>query len=393
MLVTLPTRTDVLVDNFGLPRFWAAVWRIYYGGNLAPSYLRNKLRFIESLYVHAEGLGSDLDDALSAIDFDVLSVLLDSFFVSLRNVPVPVNSDVNRWNTAFHFVKDTCERLERNPSVGKNMASIRDRMARLDNLYLGLRPYKRRTKPEIRSLPRSVLMEVLEAARPGSASNPFEYEETQWRAYVIVVLLFFQGLRVGELASLPADFVKSEVDDRIGTRRWFMQVKSDRSEDDPRYSRPSIKTATSIRTIPMTAQTAKIMQSYAENFRGKPNCIQFVVSMHRKPMSVEGIRRTLLRLSNALSNDARNQLFVQTGASQLTAHAFRHTSAVVRMKQWTAAGQSPEQTMAHMRSFFGWSRTSLMPMLYAKAAMDERLNETWLEQLDDRVDVLRNLPT
>jgi integrase len=171
-----------------------------------------------------------------------------------------------------------------------------------------------------------------------------------------------------------------------------MSVKTNEAEDDPRYSQPSIKNADSIRMIPMTGQTASIMQTYLENYRGKPNFIQFLVSMHKKPLSMEGIRQALRKLTAALSPGAREQLLHQTGAVNIHPHALRHTCAVVRMKQWTAAGQSPEQAMQHMRSFFGWSKNSLMPLLYAKAAMDERLNETWNEEFDDRVNVLRNIP-
>jgi len=392
LLFQLPSHTDVLADNVGLPRFWAAVWVIYNGGDLAPATLHKKLRYIESIYVHTESLGGDLDDALSALDFDVLSTALESFFATLRNVPNPVNSNLTRWNTSFHFIKDICERLERNPSVGNKMVDIRARMARLENLYLGLRPFKKKTSSAIRAIPRSVFAELLDAVTPGSATNPFEYEDTQWRVYAVVMLLLCQGLRVGEMASLPANFIRSEVDVRTGKKRWYMSVKTDESEDDPRYTKPSIKTADSIRTIPMTGKTASIMQTYLNNYRGKPNCIHFLVSMHKKPMSVEGVRHAFRKLTEALTPGAREQLFNQTGATNLHPHALRHTCAVVRMQQLTAAGQSPEQAMQHMRSFFGWSRTSLMPMFYAKAALDERLNDTWNEDLDDRVNMLRNIP-
>lgn len=392
MLITLPSRTDLLVDHVGLPRFWAAVWWIFHGGDLAPSTLRRKLRHIESLYVHTESLGGDLDDALSALDFDALGSALESFFVTLRNVAEPVNSSATRWNTVFHFVKNTCERLERNPAVGNKMADIRQRMARLDNLYLGLRPFKKRSHAQVRAIPRGVLEEFLDAATPGSATNPFEYEQTQWRIYAAVVLMLFQGLRVGELALLPADFTKTEIDARTGIRRWFMSVKTDDSEDDPRYSRPSIKTAASIRTIPMASQTANVLQTYSANYRGKPNYTQFLVSMHKKPMSSEGLRHAMHVLSAALTPNTREQLFNQTGTRNLTPHALRHTCAVLRMKQWTEAGNSPAKTMMLMRSFFGWSKESMMPLLYAKAALDENLNESWNAQLDDRLNVLRNIP-
>jgi integrase len=179
-------------------------------------------------------------------------------------------------------------------------------------------------------------MELLDAVAPGSATNPFEYEDTQWRVYTVVMLLFFQGLRVGEMASLPADFIRSEVDERTGKKRWYMTVKTDESEDDPRHSKPSLKTVDSIRTIPMTGQTAKIMQVYLDNYRGKPNYIHFLMSMHKKPMSMEGVRYAFRRVTEALTPGAREQLRNLTGAKTLNPHALRHTCAVVRMKQWTA---------------------------------------------------------
>lgn len=392
MLRILTLGGPVLVDDYGLPRFWSAVWTIFHGGNLSPSTVRQKLRHIESLYKHTEALGCDLDDALSSLNFDTLTSVLDSFFAVLRNVPVPVNSNITRWKTAFHFVKDICERLERNPSVGNHMAVVREHMARLDNLYLGLRPHKKKHSPEVRALPKSVLIELLDAVSPGSPTNPFEYESTQWRIYAGVMLMFFQGLRIGEMSALPANFIKSEVDARTGTRRWFMSVTTDETGDDPRHSKPSLKTESSIRTIPMTAQTATIMQTYAENYRGRPNFRQFLVSMHKKPMSIEGMRHAMRQLTESLSPEARKQLFDQTGARNLVPHALRHTCAVVRMKQWTRQGLSPAEAMMRMRSFFGWSRESLMPMLYAKAALDEQLNDSWNEQLDDRVNFLKDLP-
>jgi hypothetical protein len=62
------------------------------------------------------------------------------------------------------------------------------------------------------------------------------------------------------------------------------------------------------------------------------------------------------------------------------------------MKQMLSMGQSPEQAMAQLRSFFGWSKTSVMPLHYAKAALDERLNDTWSDDLDKRLEFLRALP-
>lgn len=368
------------------------MWGIFHGGALADTTLLGKLRYIDSLYRHAEDLGADLDDAISTVDFDVLCKILDSFFISLLNAPAPNESSVKRWKTAFHFVRKTCERVEKNPATGIKMEEIRLRLQRLDNLFLGLRPYKKRLGSKVRALPRSVLLELLEAATPGSETNPFEYIDTQWRIWAGVCLLFFQGIRIGEMASLPANFVKSEVDIRSGNRRFFMSIKTDESEDEPRYTKPGIKTVDSIRTIPMSGQTAGIMQTYEENFRGKPNFIHFLISMQEKPLSVEGMRYALRKLTSALSPDAKKLLFDRTGAKNVTAQPLRHTCAVIRLKQWSEQGIPLEQVMERMRSFFGWSKDSLMPLLYAKAALDEQLSESWNDQMDMRVNILRNMP-
>ena len=46
-----------------------------------------------------------------------------------------------------------------------------------------------------------------------------------------------------------------------------------------------------------------------------------------------------------------------------------------------------------MRSFFGWSRHSDMPQKYAKAVFDDRLASVWNNVFDERVSLLRAIPT
>jgi integrase len=392
MLLKLSTTEQVLVDSDNIPRYWAAVWELFHGANLAPTTLEKKLGHIEAIYVHTEILGGNLDDALNEVDLDKLGNILEAFFVKLRNVPVPTTTTLNRWNTAFHFVRDTCERLEKNPSTGKNILDIRARISRLDNLYLGLRPYKPRYGRKPRAIPRVVVAEILEAIQPGSPKNPFKTDSTQWRVYVLVNLMLLQGLRRGEALSLSADFIKSERNPKNNEVRWRLSVRTNEAEDDPRADPPSIKTANSIRTIPVAEQTAIGFLAYLENYRGKVEHRYFLSSVRGLPLSLDGASKALEKLSEALSPFARSELLDLTGARFIRPHALRHTCAVVRMKQLLSTGNTPEQAMMHLRSYFGWSKTSVMPLHYAKAALDERLNETWNDQLDDRLAVLRNLP-
>ena len=74
--------------------------------NLAASTLNQKLGHIEALYLHTDELGASLDDALSELDFSRIGNILESFFVKLRNAPTANGTTLNRWNTAFHFVRD-----------------------------------------------------------------------------------------------------------------------------------------------------------------------------------------------------------------------------------------------------------------------------------------------
>jgi|GEM_PF-4417551 len=144
MLFKLSNQKLVLVDDQKLPRYWAAVWELLNGGGLAESTLREKLGHIEALYLHVEARDGSLDDSLARLDFDALSNALESLFVTLRNVPAPTQRAQKRWNAAFHFVRDACDRIASNPHAGNRMADIRSRIERLDRLYLGLRPLRKR---------------------------------------------------------------------------------------------------------------------------------------------------------------------------------------------------------------------------------------------------------
>jgi integrase len=392
MLLTLPTKNHVLVDEQFLPRYWPAVWSELNGSGLADSTHKRKLSYIEALYVHTESLGGNLDDALSSLDFDALGNSLEAYFVTLRNGPKLSTKTQERWNSAFHFVRNTCERIGRNPAAGNRMESIRDQVERLDRLYLGLRPLKRRMVRSVRALPRSVVQELLDIVTPGAPLNPFELESTQWRIYCLVLLLLYQGLRRGEALTLKVDSLQTQRDDRTGNFRWLLHVTTNESEDDHRADVPGIKTVDSIRTLPVTSVTAQAVQVYLENYRGRVKHGFLVSSARKQPMSIEGVSKAFQKLTTALSPGARAELARLTGADWLTPHALRHTCAVLRMKQLLGMGLSADQAMAQLRSFFGWSKKSNMPMLYAKAALDERMNESWNEKLDSRLEVLRNLP-
>ncbi len=363
-----------------------------HGADLAPSTLKRKLGHIEALYAHTESLGGNLDDALAELDLALLGNALEAFFVLLRNVPRPTETTAKRWTTAFQFVRDTCLRLEKNPAVGRKLADVQAHISRLDNLYLGLRPFRVRYGRKPKAIPRAVVAELLEVMKPEHPRNPFAEPETQWRVYVLVCLLLLQGLRLGESLGLQANFLKSERDPRTDSLKHRAAVRTHEEEDDPRAEKPRQKNDYAIRTIPVAGPTAHGLQTYLENYRGRVEHSYFLSSARSLPLTLSGATKALERLTEALSPEARAQLLDVTDAKYIRAHALRHTCAVVRMKQLLAAGNTADQAMMHLRSFFGWAKTSVMPLHYAKMAMDERLNETWNDKLDERVEILRSLP-
>ncbi len=381
-----------LVDSESMPRFWATAWSMFRSPDLASSTLNQKLSHIDALYRHVEDLGGNLDDALSEQHLQRLGSMLESFFVMLRNVPNPNGSTLNRWNTAFHFVRDTVMRLEKDPAKGAPLETVLTRIRRLDNLYLGLRPYKPKKTFRPKALPRLVVLEMLEALQPGSPTNPYRSEATQWRMLALISLLLYQGLRRGEALLLPADFMKAERDPRSGTLSFRLTVRHLKEGEDPRSNPPGIKTEASVRTIPVAPQTASVLQTYVENYRGRVDHGFFLSSVRGQPLSLIGVNKAFVRLSEALTPAARAALVDVTGSDKLRPHSLRHTCAVVRFRQLLAEGTPTDKAMMNLRSFFGWSKTSTMPLHYAKAALDEQLNESWNDRLDDRLSLLRSLP-
>ena len=137
---------------------------------------------------------------------------------------------------------------------------------------------------------------------------------------------------------------------------------------------------------------AEAFYTYSENYRGRQEHPYFLSSMRGQPLSPEGVNHFFKILEASLSSSALKILQDRTGMSSISPHDLRHTAAVIRMKQLLTRGDSMPEVMQKMRSYFGWSAVSSMPLLYAKAAFEERLSAVWSDQFDDRVAMLLELP-
>jgi integrase len=129
---------------------------------------------------------------------------------------------------------------------------------------------------------------LYEMLDPESERNPFRAGRSRWCVYTIFILLLYQGLRRGELLSLPVDVIKSDLERKAPEPRHWMTVRYNEYEDegnDPRYDAPSIKNAPSVRQIPVSKPTALLVGEYVASYRGRPDHSFLVNSQKNTPLS------------------------------------------------------------------------------------------------------------
>lgn len=391
-----PLHGPLLIDSVhGLPRYWAAVWSMLEGSSLARSSLTKKLRQIESLYAHTDLVfgPSFLDNALGTVNDALLSDMLDSWFISIKNQSDIGPSDEARWRAGLSFVVCIITRLSKANLPTERLRKMEVRLHRLSHLYGQLHVQRNRRPSFPRSLPASVVHALYEILDPSSTTNPFARQRTRWLAFLAFVLMLHQGLRRGEVLLLTADAVKDGFDERQGRLRSWLNVRESKyaSDDDPRHSRPSIKSPNSVRQLPVSDTISSMVQAYVENYRGKPNHPFLLNTQQNTPLSTESITKMFAKVSASLPKTVRQELMDRNGKTVVTPHDLRHTCAVIRLNQLLTQGDRMDEALQKLRSFFGWSRDSQMPVHYARAVFEDRLSSVWNSAFDERVEVLRAL--
>ena len=194
---------------------------------------------------------------------------------------------------------------------------------------------------------------------------------------------------------LPADVIKSEYDHKQKRTRHWLSVRENKyaeSDPDPRYSRPQIKTVHSHRQVPVSELTATLVQSYAENYRSRPSHSFFLNAQSNRPFSTESLTSAFKQISGSMPPRVLNDLRQRTGKESISPQDLRHTSAVVRLHQLLEKDDSMDEgRLQKLRTFFGWSKNSQMPLRYARAVFEDRLAGVWNNAFDDRVTLLRSL--
>jgi integrase len=137
---------------------------------------------------------------------------------------------------------------------------------------------------------------------------------------------------------------------------------------------------------------ARLVQTYADNYRGRPEHPYLINSSMNRPLATESLTKAFRTISAALPEPVSRELFDRCNKTSITPHDLRHTCAVVRLNQLLSGGDHMDESLQKMRTFFGWSRTSLMPTRYSRAVFEDRLANVWNDSFDEKLALIRSIP-
>lgn len=189
-----------------------------------------------------------------------------------------------------------------------------------------------------------VVSELLRVIQADSSDNPWCDEHSRHRNELIVLWLYYLGLRRGELLGIRV----SDIDFRKGT-----VVIARRADDknDPRRRQPNAKTRA--REIPLGSDLLERTSNYVMTSRAKlpgakKHGFLFVTSDTGRPISIPAFSKIFVVLRAKCKNLPRN----------LFAHLLRHTWNDRFSEEMDRRGVA-EETEKKTRSYLmGWSETS-----------------------------------
>lgn len=263
--------------------------------------------------------------------------------------------------------------------------SSKDRLTvlQIDKMEKGLkarRPIKknRNMERDEKGLDEKQLDLLFEMFRPGSELNPFADESVRIRNRLIFLMLYYLGLRGGELLNIrirDIDFGKNQL----------VVVRRADEKDDPRTNQPLVKTLD--RRLPMKDTLVQEIHHYILNGRKIiPNSTKndFLFVTHKsgptqgQPLSKSGYKKVI-----EVVRTASPTLF------NLTGHQLRHTwneAFSIRMDSMDNPPSQEEQEK--MRSYImGWKEGSGSAIHYNKRFVKKKANEAALKLQEGMVRV------
>ncbi|EGI8358196.1 site-specific integrase [Salmonella enterica] len=216
----------------------------------------------------------------------------------------------------------------------------------------------------------AVLKEVLMVLKPGCINNPYKDYSLQIRNAVIIALLYYLGIRRGELLNIRVDdvnFVTNEI--RI--------IRRADSSMDNRIYQPLVKTEE--RVLPLSEQLVEIINEYVINYRTnflRARRHPYLFVTHKqgphqgKPLSNSGFGKVMSSVQK-----------IAEEFSSVHAHTFRHNWNYIFSKTLDENEEkcSPEREEQIRSYLMGWKETSGTAATYNKRHIKEKAREAILE--------------
>ena len=240
---------------------------------------------------------------------------------------------------------------------------------RVETQIKSRRPVKRgRNRDQDRSLDEVQLEALFEIIKVGSEHNPFG-EQVQRRNRLMILILYYLGIRGGELLSLrisDIDFAKHQL--KI--------VRRADEKDDPRIQEPNAKTLE--RTIPLGELLSKELHEYIAGDRRKVTNAKrnnFLFITHKKgPTIGQPISKSSYYKIFNIVKSVAPQLY------ELTGHKLRHTwNRKFSEKMDSMDEPESEEKQDQIRSYvMGWKQGSGTSTHYNKRFVQEQAQKAAL---------------
>ena len=354
---------------------------IYYPNLFITTQLRNKsdsfstmlsaanniailLRFLEDRNINLEEriLGRDL---FETYELDDLRDFTQQRFSKVADEGV-VSSITHymRLTTIAQYISWYANHLIKLPSTVEAR-----QIKRVETQIKSRRPVKRgRNRDQDRSLDEVQLEALFEIIKVGSEHNPFG-EQVQRRNRLMILILYYLGIRGGELLNLrisDIDFAKHQL--KI--------VRRADEKDDPRIQEPNAKTLE--RTIPLGELLSKELHEYIAGDRRKVTNAKrnnFLFITHKKgPTIGQPISKSSYYKIFNIVKSVAPQLY------ELTGHKLRHTwNRKFSEKMDSMDEPASEEKQDQIRSYImGWKQGSGTSTHYNKRFVQEQAQKAAL---------------
>lgn len=294
--------------------------------------------------------------------------------VSQRAV-VQSNAQHARLTTAAHYIKWLSKHL-----LTESAAEDSKEIDRVESQIKARRPKsigRNMLRLADRALDERQVDVLFEVVRIGSGFNPFA-PDVQRRNRAMILLLFYLGLRSGELLSIKISDIDSTASQGYGGYLTIARRADEAS--DPRVREPNAKTLD--RTIPLRATLVKELYDYIRIDRRRvPNSRKhdFLFVTHKagptvgQPMSMSSYQKMMNELSSAAP--------ILNG---MTGHMLRHTWNDHYSNRMDVSNEQPserdlaiqEQTRSYL---MGWKQGSGTAATYNRRFIEKKARQAALE--------------